>query len=164
MKGRWRKLGGLLIAAVITLCAFSPSVYAEAEVTEFEVPVHHSFVETEAEVSDMAWVLQRGAYLSSGTVKLVNNGDGTVSIYGGTTGTQICDKIYLNIYLERSSDGKNFYSYKSWEYTASNAAKLNKSFDYSVPTGYWYRLRGYHAAEEGNVKESTSTMTNGKYI
>jgi hypothetical protein len=95
---------------------------------------------------------------------LSNHGNGSIGIYGGTTCTQTCDKVYLNIYLEQSKNGTDFYSYRSWEYTASNAAKLNKSFDYSVQKGYWYRLRGYHAAKEGSVKESTSTVTGGKYI
>lgn len=164
MKGRWRKLGGLLMAAVITLCAFSPSVYAEAEVTEIEIPVYHSFVETEMEVSDFAQVIQRGAYLSGGGVKLVNKGGGVIGIYGDTTAYSKCDKLYLDIYLERSTNGTNFNYYDSWSYTATNTASLAKEFTKSVPTGYWYRLRGYHAAKEGNVKESTSTVTGGMYI
>lgn len=163
MKGRWRKLGGLM-AAVITLCAFSPSVYAEAEVTEIEVPVYHSFVETETEVSDCAQVIQKGAYLATGTVRLVNKGNGQIAIYGDTTAYSKCDKLYLDIYLEQSTNGTNYYSYDSWSYTASNTASLAKEFTKSVPTGYYYRLRGYHAAKEGNVMESTSTTTNGKYI
>lgn len=164
MKGRWRKLGSLLMAMVIALCAFSPSVYAEAEVTEIKVPVYHSFVENETEVSDLAQVIQRGAYLSSGGVKLVDKGGGQIGIYGDTTATQKCDKLYLDIYLEQSTNGRDFYSYLHWEYTATNTASLAKSFTKSVPTGYWYRLRGYHAAKEGNVKESTSTVTGGMYI
>lgn len=166
MRGRWLKLGGLLVAAMITLCGFSMNVYAEGEkeVTEFEIPVYHYYTETETEVSDTAYVLQKGAYLADGTVKLVDKGNGKVSIYGSTTGYRSCDKVYLDIYLERSTNGRNFNSYLSWEYTASNAGSLAKSFTKSVPKGYYYRLRGYHAAKEGGVKESTSTITGGMYI
>lgn len=166
MRRRWLKLGGLLLAAVITLCGFSTDAYAEGEkeVEEVQVPVYHYFTETETEVSDSAQVLQKGAYLSGGTLKLTNKGGGKISIYGSTTGYQKCDTIYLNIYLERSTNGKVFNSYLSWEYTASNAGSLSKSFTKTVPTGYYYRLRGYHAAKEGGVKESTSTMTNGKWV
>ena len=43
MRGRWLKLGGLLLAAVITLCGFSTDAYAEGEkeVEEVQVPVYH---------------------------------------------------------------------------------------------------------------------------
>ena len=152
------------MAAVISLCAFSPSVYAEAEVTEIEVPVYHSFVETETEVSDLAQVIQKGAYLASGTVRLVDKGNGKVAIYGDTTAYSKCDKLYLDIYLEQSTNGTSFYSYDSWSYTASNTASLAKEFTKSVPKGYYYRLQGYHAAKKGSVMESTSTRTGGMYI
>lgn len=166
MRRRWLKLGGLLIIAIIVMCGFSPEIYAESEkeVMEIEVPVYHDLTETETEVSDYAQVLQKGAYLSGGSVKLVDKGSGKISIYGSTNGYQRCDTVYLNIYLERSTNGRNFYSYLSWEYSASNVSSLSKSFTKSVPKGYYYRLRGYHAAKEGGVKESTSTMTNGLYI
>ena len=166
MRRRWLKRGGLLLAAIILLCGFSPEVYAdtEKEVTETVVPVYHYFTETETEVGDTAYAIQKGAYLSSGGLKLTDKGGGKVGIYGDTTVTQVCDKLYLDIYLERSSNGRNFYSYLSWEYTASNAGSLAKSFTKSVPKGYYYRLRGYHAAKEGGVKESTSTITGGMYI
>lgn len=166
MRRRWLKLGGLLLATMITLCGISTSVYAEGEkeVIELEVPVYHYYTATETEVSDSAYVLQKGAYLADGTVKLVDKGNGKISIYGSTTGYQSCDKAYLDIYLERSTNGKNFNSYLSWEYTASNVGSLSKSFTKSVPKGYYYRLRGYHAMKEGGVKESTSTVTSGKWI
>lgn len=166
MRGCWLKLSGLLAAAVITLCGFSLQVYAEAEkeVTEVVVPVYHYLTNTETEVSDLAQVIQKGAYLSGGGLKLVNKGGGKLGIYGDTIAYRICDKLYLNIYLERSANGRDFYSYLSWEYTASNTGSLSKSFTKTVPTGYYYRLRGYHAAKEGGVKESTSTMTNGKWV
>ena len=164
MRGQWLKRCGSFIIALVLLCGFSLEVYAETESVEIIIPVYHELTETETESSDSAYALQRGAYLSVGTVTLSKNGSGNVGIYGGTTCTQTCDKVYLEIYLEQSRDGKNFYSYKSWTYTASNASRLNKSFNEPVAPGYYYRLRGYHAAKEGGVKESTSTMTNGKWI
>lgn len=166
MKGRWLKRGGSLLVAIILLCGFSPEVYAETEkeIMETIVPVYHYYTETETEVSDLAYSLQKGAYLSSGGIKLVNKGDGKLGIYGDTTATRVCDKLYLDIYLERSTNGSNYYSYLSWEYTASNKGSLAKSFTKTVPTGYYYRLRGYHAAQENGVKESTSTRTGGTRV
>lgn len=166
MRGRWIKLGSLLLVTLMLLCGFSSNIYAGAvkEVEEIQVPVYHYFTETVTEVSDSAQVLQKGAYLSGGTIKLVNKGNGKISIYGSTNGYQKCDKAYLDIYLERSTNGKVFNSYLSWEYTASNVGSLSQSFTKTVPTGYYYRLRGYHAMQEGGVRESTSTVTSGKWI
>ena len=33
-----------------------------------------------------------------------------------------------------------------------------------VPSGTYYRVRGYHAASNGGLKESTSTLTQGIMI
>lgn len=59
---------------------------------------------------------------------------------------------------------KGTYStYKSWEFTASNATNLDKNLTVLVPSGYYYRVRGYHAAKDGS-KESVSTLTKGVLV
>ena len=37
----------------------------------------------------------------------------------------------------------------------------NKTIDVAVPSGTYYRVRGYHAASQSGTKESTSTLTSG---
>ena len=38
---------------------------------------------------------------------------------------------------------------------------LSKTIDVAVPSGTYYRVRGYHAASQSGTKESTSTLTSG---
>ena len=35
----------------------------------------------------------------------------------------------------------------------------SKTIDVAVPSGTYYRVRGYHAASQSGTKESTSTLT-----
>ena len=40
-----------------------------------------------------------------------------------------CDMLYLNIYLERSTNGTSWSPYDSWSYTKANGSTLSKSFN-----------------------------------
>lgn len=165
MKKRWLKFVGMMLAISMMVTGFSWEVRAESsEETEIEVPCRHVTTKTDTEVSDTSEVIQRGAYLASGTTKLTDKGNRVVGIYGSTSGTMVCDYMYLNIYLEQSEDGQSWYSYDSWNYSATQVPSLSKSFTQTVPGGYYYRLRGYHAAKEGSIRESTSTMTDGFFV
>ncbi len=44
---------------------------------------------------------------------------------------------------------------------SKNASSLSKEIDVAVPSGTYYRVRGYHAASQSGTKESTSTLTSG---
>ena len=47
-----------------------------------------------------------------------------------------------------------------WNYTAKNATSLEQgTIDVIVPSGTYYRVRGYHAASNDGLKESASTLT-----
>ena len=51
-----------------------------------------------------------------------------------------------------------------WEFTGKNATSLGKTIDVIVPSGTYYRVRGYHAASNDGLKESTTTLTQGIMI
>ena len=74
-----------------------------------------------------------------------------------------CAKVYLSLFLERKVNG-SYGTYKIYEYTANNVTSLNKGLKILVPSGTYYRVRGYHAASNGGLKESTSTLTQGIMI
>ena len=57
----------------------------------------------------------RSKYLLEGFVRITNNGNGYIGIFGGTECNVTCNTVKLNIYLERSSGPEDFYSYKKWE-------------------------------------------------
>lgn len=113
---------------------------------------------------DTQYILQRASHLSYGSTKLTELSSNSISVYGLTQCYHTCDNIYLGIYLERKVNG-SYSTYKSWDYSTTNATSLSKSLVVSVPTGYYYRIRAYHAAKcDGSSKESTSTLTEGVYV
>ena len=69
---------------------------------------------------------------------------------------------YYRIFLREEKHEKygSYSTYKSWNFTASNATNLTKDITVIVPSGYYYRVRGYHAAKDGS-KESAKTLTSG---
>ncbi len=85
-----------------------------------------------------------------------------MAIYGLTQGHHVCDRVDLNLYLERKIDG-SYATYKSWKFTANNTSSLSRTIEVIVPSGTYYRVRGYHACEDGS-RESTSTLTQGVMI
>ena len=68
-----------------------------------------------------------------------------------------------SLFLERKVNG-SYGTYKIFEYTAKNVTSLSKEIKVLVPSGTYYRVRGYHAASNGGLKESTSTLTSGIMI
>lgn len=163
-KQRWKKITAALLSCIMTVSCLMVNVYADSDLEEIIVPSYHTTSETETEVSAFSQVLLRGAHLSGGSVSLGNRGGGSVNIFGDVKAYHTCDMLYLDLYLERSTNGSSWANYKSWSYTKANASSFTKSFTTTVPTGYYYRLRGAHAAKEGGVKETTSTITGSKYI
>ncbi|MGN0315663.1 MAG: DUF6147 family protein [Fusicatenibacter sp.] len=126
--------------------------------------VDDSILVDEIESEDVYENRLRSSYLYSGTVKITNNGNGYVGIYGSTDCYVDCDKVKTYIYLERSTGNGAFSSYRSWEYSSTNTCTLSKSFTYPVEKGYYYRLRGYHSCTKNGTTENAGTRTNGIYI
>ena len=89
--------------------------------------------------------------------------DHELSIFGLTQCHKKCAKVYLSLFLERKVNG-SYGTYKIFEYTAKNVTSLSKEIKVLVPSGTYYRVRGYHAASNGGLKESTSTLTSGIMI
>ncbi len=120
---------------------------------------------TEDEAEDTQYSRLRGSDLNFGSVKISKLSDHEVGIYGLTQGHHVCDKLFLSLYLERKVDGV-YSTYAYWHYTAEDASSLEKSFGVLVPSGYYYRVRGYHAAADldANTKEAASTLTQGIWV
>ncbi len=108
---------------------------------------------------DTTYSVLRGTNLNYGTSKISKLASNKVAIAGVTQCHHNCAKVYLELYLERKVNG-TYSTYKSWSFTTDNASHLTKSLEVIVPSGYYYRVRGYHAAKDGS-KESTTTLTSG---
>lgn len=157
-KGLWKKLIMIVFAV---LCLTAPTVvHAEEKVLDGS-----RLTEKEEAFGGFQNVL-RGSILYKGNVTITNKGNRKINCYGATFCHRICDKVEVNIYLERSKgSGGGWSSYKNWKYSVTNDSSLSKSNTIKVPGGYYYRLRGYHACEKsGYERESNSSFTNGIWI
>lgn len=149
----------LVLGILCTMLLSSTTVYATSilnEIMEGESDEIYS--------EDTEYNLLRGSHLSYGNARLTKLSANSISVYGLTQCHHFCDNVYLSLYLERKVNG-SYGTYKYWTYNTTDASSLSKSLVVSVPSGYYYRIRGYHAASDaGSSKESTSTLTDGIYV
>lgn len=115
---------------------------------------------TEDFSEDTSYSLLRSTNLSFGTVKIQKISSNEIAIYGLTQCHKTCSKAYLSLYLERKVNG-SYGTYKYWNFTGTNTTNVQRGLNVAVPSGTYYRVRGYHAASNGGLKESTSTLTSG---
>lgn len=116
--------------------------------------------ETTAEYAeDTQYSLLRGNHLNLGNVKIQKISSNEIAIHGLTQCHHVCDTVYLYLYLERKVNG-SYGTYKYWKFTDNNVTSLSRGINVIVPSGTYYRVRGYHAAQDGS-RESTSTLTQG---
>ena len=156
MKRKLRKIIGILLMVVV-LGTISITPVAAANILE------DTSTETELDYSeDTAYSVLRGNNLNFGTTSIEKLASNKVGISAITQCHHSCNKVYLEVYLERKVNG-SYATYKSWNFTANNATKLVKDITVIVPRGYYYRVRGYHAAKDGS-KESVITLTKGVLV
>lgn len=147
----------IIIGVLSMILLFSVTVHASSILKE-----QTENVENYAE--DTQYSLLRGNHLSYGTIKLTELSSNSINVYGSTLCHHVCDNVYLSIYLERKVNG-SYATYKSWIYNTTDASSLTKNLVVSVPTGYYYRVRAYHAASDGgSAKESVTSLTDGVYV
>ena len=108
---------------------------------------------------DISYSRLKGNNLNYGSAKISKLASNKINVYGLTQCHRFCDTVYLDLFLERKENG-SYSTYKYWKFTAENVTSLSKSINVIVPSGYYYRIRGYHAAKDGS-KESTTTLTSG---
>ena len=157
---RGKKLLGLLMAVGLSLGMSVTPVLAETtsildEITDEET--------TEDFSEDTEYNPARSTNLNFGTVKIQKVNSGELAIYGLTQCHKKCSKVYLSLFLERKVNG-SYSTYKVWEFTGKNVTSLSRTIDVIVPSGTYYRVRGYHAASNDGLKESASTLTSGIMI
>ena len=108
--------------------------------------------------------IARSIYLLEGFVRITNNGNGYVGIFGGTECNVTCNTVKLNIYLDRSSGDGNFYSYKKWENVDYNTDSLYMSKEVKVEKGYYYRLIVYDLCKNNGFTDNGGSRIDGIYI
>lgn len=173
---RWRRgergsmkkvinLKSLLFCAMLVLTLAVNSVNVQADALDYlGTTIDGSVLTNDTESIGNYQSVARSTYLHQGFVRITNNGNGYVGIFGGTQCNVSCGTVKLNIYLERSSGDGNFYSYQKWENVDYNTNSLYMSKEVKVEKGYYYRLRGYHSCTKSGVTENGGSRTDGIYI
>ena len=151
---RGKKLLGLLMAVGLSVGMSVTPVLAETtsildEITDEET--------TEDFSEDTEYYPARSTNLNFGTVKIQKVNSGELAIYGLTQCHKKCSKVYLSLFLERKVNG-SYSTYKVWEFTGKNVTSLSRTIDVIVPSGTYYRVRGYHACGDCGV------ATKEKYV
>lgn len=151
MKRRVKKV--LTFLCLITSLSCLSVIPVMADTIENDLETDMDFAE------DTTYSVLRGNNLNYGTTTIKKLASNKVIISGITQCHHSCSKVYLSVYLERKVNG-TYSTYKGWDFTKVNASNLTKDITVIVPSGYYYRVRGYHAAKDGS-KESVITLTKG---
>lgn len=167
MAKKWKQILAAGMTAGLLMACSSQSVFAQSDslidaILDEEEGADEITSEetTEDFAEDTSYSLLRGTNLNFGSVKIKKIASNEIAIYGLTQCHKKCSKVYLYLYLERKVNG-SYGTYKYWEFTVNNTTNLQRTLDVAVPSGTYYRVRGYHAASNGGLKESTSTLTQG---
>lgn len=155
MIGKMKRMLGILFL-VLCLGAIGIVTASAAEIADGNLETEEDFAE------DTTYSVLRGNNLNFGTTTINKLASNKVAVAGVTQCHHVCDTVYLTLTLERKVDG-TYSPYKNWKFTSSNATNLTKSLTVLVPSGYYYRVRGYHAAKDGS-KESVRTLTKGVLV
>ena len=155
---RWKsKINMILIVGIVISLFMALTVTAQASSILDEVTDT-----TEEFAEDTQYSILRGNHLNYGNIKIQKISSNEIAIHGITQCHHICDEVYLYLYLERKYP-EGYGTYKYWKFTDNNVTSLSRGLNVAVPSGTYYRVRGYHAAKDGS-KESTSTLTQGILI
>ena len=108
-------------------------------------------------------IAARGAILASGMSSITHQGLGTIYISGKTYAFQECNSISATIYLERL-EGDAWVYVTQRAYSGADVYLASGGVLLTLQRHCYYRLRGTHRAQRGNISESGLTLTDGIYI
>ncbi len=148
-----------IIAIIVSIVCMNSTVFADSTVRKADGSI---LIETSAsEVS--SGIQQKGNILDQATIRLSNNGNGSVNVYGAVFGSITCDKITLKMTVQRYSNG-SWYDVRTYSDTAYNTSYFTKSYNLQVVRGYNYRMKAVCVGYKNGVTESKSPITDGIYI
>lgn len=149
-------LGVVLIIAMV----YSLSLPVYAENTSLENVIDGSRITNDNRSEAVFYNVTRGNILNRGIAKITDNGNGSVNVYGAVLAATTCDKLQLELVLQKL-EGGNWVTVTSRSYTAYNVGYLSRSFDVSVNKSYSYRAKAACIATDGGVSESQVPITDG---
>ena len=147
------------IIAVILVCSINLNVYASSDGKIVDGSVLTNEMSSEVTYES----LQKGNILNRVIGRITNNGNGSVNVYGAVYGSSTCDKLTLDMTLQRLVNG-TWINVGSFSNTEKNNSYMIKSYNVSVTKGYYYRLKLVGVATKGSTTESQNGITNGLLI
>ena len=105
----------------------------------------------------------RGNILNRVIGRISNNGNGSVNVYGAVYGSVVCDKLMLEMTLQKQVNG-SWQNVKSFSASANSQGFFTKSYNVSVAKGYYYRLKLAGIATKNGTTESQTGITDGLLI
>lgn len=159
---KYKKIVGALVSIMLIFC-LNVVVFAEEYSYDLGTEIDGSRLTDEQESESIIYNRTRGNFLNSGVARLTDMGGGTVNSYGAVVGAVVCDKMVLEMTLQRL-EGSTWVTVKTYSNTNYNTSLLTKSYNLSVKKGYYYRLKAACVAFEGGTSESQMPVTNGIWI
>ena len=157
-----KRFWGVVLGAFLLMLLYNTPVMASSILDEVDWERESTDI-TGDYAEDIQYSRTKGNLFNYGCSTITKLASNKITVSGTTMAHKTCDTLYLYFYLERKVGG-TYEVYKYWTYTDNNLYDLSRSLTVLVPSGYYYRVRGYHAAKDGGVKESRTTLTNGIYI
>ena len=147
------------IIAVILVYSINLNVYASSDGKRVDGSVLTNEMSSEVTYES----LQKGNILNRVIGRITNNGNGSVNIYGSVYGSSTCDKLTLDMTLQRLVNG-SWINVGSFSNKEKNNSYMIKSYNISVTKGYYYRLKLVGVATKGSTTESQTGITDGLLI
>ena len=144
------------IVALLTMVLVMTNISMKADVVQAKSIDDSKLLETPSSTVSLEGIT-RGKLLNRGT------GGGSVNVYGAVIGSVVCDKMILELTLQRYSNG-SWINVKSFSNTAYNTSLLTKSYNVSVTKGYYYRVKAACVAQKNGASESQMPVTDGILI
>lgn len=164
----------LIIAILSLIMLFATTTFAKEEMFYGVTTSEDEFsaiLSPNQKTSKSTITSPRGSVLAAGMVSISNDGNGRIGIYANTSCHVVVDKITMRIYLDSWNEADELWEqegYYDFEYFKENDPNLSGAtvrFQVAgMPTGKYYRLRGLHAANDGEIFEVLSSRTDGVLI
>lgn len=162
MKKIFKRIVGLALTLYMIMGA-SMVTYASENVADIGDVVDGSLLIDKDSSESVSYNPARGNILNSGVVRISNNGNGSVNAYGAVMPAVKCDKLRLEMTIQRLVGG-SWANVKSYSDVVYNSSLLSKSYNCSVTKGYYYRVKAACIATKGGTTETQMPITDGIWI
>lgn len=148
--------------SLVCVIALLVSVFGvNVQASEQRVMIDGSYLTQDEESVGEAVHVTRGEDLQVGTSKITKASSTAINAGGTTSAYRTVSKIGIVVVVERLKVGSSSWAYyKTWEVEKTNASSVSTSKNFTVPKGYYYRVRSTHWANS----DASSSFTNGILI